>query len=256
MANNCPVCGFTGKFSFKSRHVAVWKCQNPECGHLFAHEPPSGQGVHEHAEGVAPLFAARNVRLVRRLIRDGVLSVAGRVLDIGAGLGHIVEEIRRQAPGIEIDCVEAAPESVASLRRNSFRVVENFESMSPTLLGQFDTILLVEVIEHVEDPVELLRTCRSLLRDGGTLFLTTPGGELRNGSHRTAAYAVPEHIQFFTSASLRNAGRQAGFSNIRFREMRAYHAGSPVPAIKWLKDSARILRNQMQGKHHFIMELR
>jgi 2-polyprenyl-3-methyl-5-hydroxy-6-metoxy-1,4-benzoquinol methylase len=38
----------------------------------------------------------------------------------------------------------------------------------------FDTILAGEIIEHLEQPVQFLRNCRSLLKCGGVLVLSTP----------------------------------------------------------------------------------
>lgn len=43
-----------------------------------------------------------------------------------------------------------------------------------TALRKFNTIVAAEIIEHVEDPYEFLRTLRALLVDDGILILTTP----------------------------------------------------------------------------------
>ncbi len=40
--------------------------------------------------------------------------------------------------------------------------------------NQYDFITMGEVLEHVEDPVELLLKVKTLLKPSGTLFLTTP----------------------------------------------------------------------------------
>jgi SAM-dependent methyltransferase len=254
--DKCPICGAAHKMTFSSNFAVVQQCSNNKCGHLFAIQSFPGRGVHEHDSSNIGLYARRNERLIRRLIKERVLPTEGRVLDIGAGLGHIVMELKRQAPLVHIVCVEAAPESVKILRRNGLTVVEDLDALTQDTYGLFDAILLVEVIEHVEDPVGLLRRCKRMLRSGGTIFLTTPSGKLSYVSKQTAAYDIPEHVHFFTRTSLVMAAQSANFTNVRFRELREYHAGPRAAALKWLKDTARICRNLIDGKHHFIATLR
>lgn len=248
--SRCPVCQSEADDSFRDRFGIVRKCNYQRCGHLFIQDPAASRGVHEHDSGNPGMFALRNRRLVRRLGSMGLLNPSSSVLDIGAGLGHISAEIQAQFPRTRISCIEAAPESVNALKARRFRVLQDPGHLDSA--DRFDLILLVEVIEHVEDPVELLRVCQRHLADQGALFLTTPCGELRNGSHATAAYKIPEHIQFFTERSLGLALSKAGFRKFDYLEMREYHAGSDLRALKWIKDSARILRNLLQGRHHFI----
>jgi cyclopropane fatty-acyl-phospholipid synthase-like methyltransferase len=177
-----------------------------------------------------------------------------RVLDIGSGLGHIMSAVRERLSDCHITCVEAAPKSIEYLRRNNFKVVEDFGLLSGT--GPYDVIFMVEVIEHLDDPAAVLRLCHSLLTTGGGIFLTTPCGELRWGSHSTAAYETLEHVQFFTQESLCLAARNAGFDSVKFFEMREFYPGSANRAIKWVKDSLRIARNWVQGRHHFVAVVR
>jgi SAM-dependent methyltransferase len=180
----------------------------------------------------------------------GILRSGLRILDIGSGLGHIMAAVRDRLPGCVITCVEAAPKSVAYLRRNGFTVVEEVPTL--TRSAPYDLIFMVEVIEHLDDPSAVLRQCHTVLGEGGKIFLTTPSGELRSGSRSTEAYATPEHVQFFTKSSLSLAVEIAGFTSLDFFEMRAFHAGSSIAAIKWIKDSLRIARNWAQGAHHFV----
>ena len=40
--------------------------------------------------------------------------------------------------------------------------------------GSFDAVVFLQTIEHVEDPIEVLRRCRLLLRPGGVAYISTP----------------------------------------------------------------------------------
>lgn len=248
----CPICGSSYAAQFSTEFVVVRKCEMPSCGHLYAVEVKATAGVHEHTEDNISMYASRNQRLIRRLLADGYVKDHSRVMDIGSGLGHIMAELKRQAPSVGIVCVEAAPKSVAYLKKSGFDVIEDLANINSDHCGRFDAIFLIEVIEHLEDPHALLSVCRNLLNPGGVVLLTTPCGELRNGSHATAAYQIREHVQFFTERSLRMAVSKAGFQSIEFKELREYHVGSNNKIIKWLKDMARITRNKLQGRHHLI----
>jgi 2-polyprenyl-3-methyl-5-hydroxy-6-metoxy-1,4-benzoquinol methylase len=103
-------------------------------------------------------------------------------------------------------------------------VAANLDSISSN--RSFDAVLLIEVIEHVPDPVGFLDHLRRHLDLEGRIFLTTPCGELRNGSRVTNAYDTPEHVQFFTEKSLRLAVKKAGFHDIRYEYIEALYPRS------------------------------
>jgi SAM-dependent methyltransferase len=247
---NCPICSGETRRQFSTKFTVVGKCANKDCGHLYALEAPIGTGVHEHARSVVDFYAARNQVLVDRLITIGLVGPKFRVLDIGSGLGHIMSAVRQRLPDTRITCVEAARNSIDYLHKQHFTVIEDFALLPGT--GPYDVIFMVEVIEHLDDPSTTLSLCRSLLASNGKVFLTTPCGELRSGSHGTAAYDTPEHIQFFTPRSLRFAASRAGFERVEFYQMREFYSGSTNRTIKAIKDSLRIARNWLQGRHHLV----
>lgn len=235
-----------------SAYADVQKCGSRSCGHLFASNPKPNAGVHEHDEANIEMFRRRNEALIAKLLGCRLINDGMRVLDIGAGLGHIVTELRAQAPNVKVTCVEAAPLALSHLKRNGFDVLEDLTEIKPDTVGYFDFVFMVELIEHIEEPMTLLSACRTVLAPNGAIFLTTPCGELRTGSHETATYRIPEHVQFFTEKSLSLAAELAGFSTVEYLEIREFHAGSSIGIIKFVKDYARILRNVIQGKHHLI----
>jgi SAM-dependent methyltransferase len=79
----------------------------------------------------------------------------------------------------------------------------------------FDIITMIEVIEHVVDPIPLLRSVAGLLRRGGLLFLTTGNAFPQMKSFLTWAYVVPEiHISYFTPRSLEISYQKAGLTPV------------------------------------------
>lgn len=79
---------------------------------------------------------------------------------------------------------------------------------------RFDGITLSHVLEHVPDPVGLLRRCAELLRPGGWVWIETPNlaapGHARYGAYWRGVEA-PRHLVLFGPAALELALDRAGF---------------------------------------------
>jgi SAM-dependent methyltransferase len=249
----CPICGFPPVEHFQAKWLAASKCGSTACGHIYAPEASIRHGVQQHPEAArdAEKYRDRNERLVRHWVDRGLLKTGGTVLDFGAGAGHIAMTIRRLIPGIRVICMEADPVSQAFLRANGMEVVGRLEECDT----DFDAVLLVEVIEHIDAPVELLALLKSRLKPGGRIFLSTPCGELRDGSRKTNAYDTPEHIHFFTEQSLRAALNKAGFANIEFLMVSALYPrgnGAFDNTLAFIKGIVKLIRAKMIGYSHLV----
>jgi hypothetical protein len=72
-------------------------------------------------------------------------------------------------------------------------------------------VTAIEVIEHVADPLTILRTIRELLKTGGLLFLTTGNAAAHSEVHRWS-YVLPDvHVSFFEPRTLEHAFGKTGF---------------------------------------------
>jgi cyclopropane fatty-acyl-phospholipid synthase-like methyltransferase len=204
-------------------------------------------------EATESTYAERNERLVSFWEDSRFVTQGSRLLDVGAGSGHLARSLEKRLPGIEILCVEESESLRNQLGRQGFEVAANLDSISSN--RSFDAVLLIEVIEHVPDPVGFLDHLRRHLDLEGRIFLTTPCGELRNGSRATNAYDTPEHVQFFTEKSLRLAIKKAGFRDIRYEYIEALYPRSTsalsLATYKRLAlKSARPILARFQGPRH------
>jgi SAM-dependent methyltransferase len=92
---------------------------------------------------------------------------------------------------------------------------------------QFDLITLWDVIEHVWDPVPLLRAARGALAPGGALFVRTPNiryvlpvyGARRRLRGEDIDLGVTNHVIHFSAGSLGQALQLAGFGRMDWRTL-------------------------------------
>jgi SAM-dependent methyltransferase len=106
------------------------------------------------------------------------LSLEGRglrVLDAGCAGGYLSEVLAGR--GFEVTAIDL-PGSEASDDLHRPRGVEfiaaDLNDGLPALCGRFDFILCADVLEHLRDPLALLRDCRKCLADGGALLASLP----------------------------------------------------------------------------------
>src|SRR5271166_4894197 len=99
------------------------------------------------------------------------LQPGGRLLDIGAGSGFLVEQaiqLGYRAEGIE----PSAWLQKMALQRDLPIHLGTFPHAAAS--GTFDLITLIDVIEHVSNPVDLLKNIAESLAPGGTAIIVTP----------------------------------------------------------------------------------
>jgi cyclopropane fatty-acyl-phospholipid synthase-like methyltransferase len=161
--------------------------------------------------------------LARYWKRVGFVREGNRVLDVGAGCGHIAGTIAREL-GARIDCIEPSESQREVIHGLGLNAFANFGALPPD--AKYDAVTMIEVVEHVDDPVALLAAARNRLAPGGRVFVSTPGGDLKRPMAepwRLGAYNTDSHIQFFTPSSLETAFRNAGFRRWRYRYVLAFY---------------------------------
>jgi SAM-dependent methyltransferase len=136
----------------------------------------------------------------------------GRVLDVGTGDGTFLG--RMMSAGWEAWGVEAAPElaSAAKDRYHASILEGRIEEVQLPAVG-FDAVTLSHVIEHVADPVRVLRICRDALKPGGLLVAVTPNSRALGHEIFGKAWMAldpPRHFHLFSAENLERCASAAG----------------------------------------------
>lgn len=186
---------------------------NARYGTSYPDAFPGGQHI-------ARLFPRRRAYLDVSFARhlDPATDDNKRLLDVGCGNGAFLQfaaHLGWLAEGIDNDAA-----AVAAARTAGCRVIHGDLDNLPFATSCYRHVTLSHVIEHVHEPLKLLKQCFALLAPGGRLWLETPN--LRSFGHGVFGPAwrglePPRHLVLFDRASLTATLTAAGFSGIEFR---------------------------------------
>lgn len=148
--------------------------------------------------------------LRRRRFAAASPHIRGRVLDVGCGVGALLDALGLEGRYVGVDRDREA-RALAEARHPGQPFLDSLPAEGP-----FDTVVALALLEHLEDPVGDLRAWRPLLAPGGRVVLTTPTA-LADRVHGVGAAlglfsreAHAEHQTLFDGPSLRAAAAEAG----------------------------------------------
>lgn len=151
----------------------------------------------------------RRAWLYPRLIRH----LHGRTLDLGCGIGDLLA-FRRNTIGVDIN-----PRTVEYCRSRGVDARLMDTDRLPFEGGEFDSVLMDNVLEHIERPEPLLAEVHRVIRPGGNLLIGVPG---TRGWDSDA-----DHKVRYDERSLRAIGERSGF-----RHCETFH--TPLWRSSWL----------------------
>jgi len=142
-----------------------------------------------------------------------------RVLDVGCGQGELLHWLADH--GFEAQGIEPSEEATAIARERDLdaRAITIDELVGdPDRHGAYDAVVMLNVLEHVPEPVAMLEDAGRLLAPGGLLYLKVPNdfNPLQLAAQRKLDceewwVAVPDHVNYFDVESLCALGRRLGF---------------------------------------------
>lgn len=173
----------------------IYLCECDECGFEFFNPKLVGgaefyEQLHAHGPSYYAPDRPENERNACFAVQHGYHSI----LDVGCGVGFALDAAKRaglKTYGLELSRSAAA--AAAERGHTIFPVL--LENLGPEWEGKFDLISLNQVLEHVPDPVDLVRQCVRFLSPRGAIAVAVPSatGVLRFAPWLPANWP-PHHV--------------------------------------------------------------
>ena len=171
------------------------------------------------------LLRSWHIRRELRMLNKGGFSPA-QIADAGSGFGQYVYFLSNKYPHARITGLEIKQEQVDDCTRFFASIGReeqvNFEYADLTKLEQkeeWDLVLSVDVMEHIEDDRSVLAHIYKGLKPGGILLISTPSDQ--GGSdvhHEHDSSFIDEHVRDgYAVKEMDEKLREAGFSDINIR---------------------------------------
>ncbi len=175
---------------------------------------------------------------LRRRIRWDCLPWrgGGRYLDVGCGSGGALGAAK--ALGWQVTGVEVDDAAAAKARRFTDEIHVGDALTAPFAPGRFDVVTAFHVLEHVPEPVAMMRRMLEWLAPGGLLIVEVPNAGGLGAAIFGKAWSgleLPRHLSHFSPESLERAVEQGGG-----RIVWSWHGAKPRYYLwslaAWLRD--------------------
>ena len=233
---NCCICGIDDAkpvgmgedYEYKTSNEKFVAVRCNSCGLIYLNPRPS---VADFVEIYPPTyhafdFSPKNYGIVHKvrskieahrfLKRCRNLPADARILDVGCGDGFHLDLFRRfgkkswRVEGVDID-----KRAINAARNAGFNV--HLGSVEEIDLPQnaYDLVFMIQTIEHVENPENVLRAIRRLLKNGGRLVIVTDNtGSIDFDLFKRGywgGYHFPRHWNLFNRNCIAMLGQKSGF---------------------------------------------
>jgi len=242
--SDCYLCGQRGDLLYENRADPIYdvpgqwhlrSCANHDCGliwldprpvdediglayvNYFTHGDQGKKAAKGAGRGAAtkPVTGWKSKMAEAKQILDQMYLndlPPGKVFDVGCGYGVFLNRMKQA--GWTVDGVDFDAPAIQNANKSfglTLRVGDLAGQKLPS--DQYDAVTLSHVVEHVPDPIGLLRESGRVLKPGGRLVVVTPNIESHGHSIFRAAWFgldPPRHLHLFNLRTLRQCAERAG----------------------------------------------
>ena len=225
----CPICGEDASVPFDVKDIPGL-CRCGGCGFIFTKRVPAEEDSDLYEESFAegnihPTYEktanggyyVKNAAKIRALLaRLEQFRCTGKLLDVGCSAAFFLSVAKKcgwQGKGVEISRWGAA----FSREELGVDVFHGTLQEAAFADGTFDVVFSSHVIEHIGDPLSLVREMTRVLRPGGALVTVVPTQFVSPSwllARRFVGDPPPKHVSFFDRRSFKNLLRRAGLKPV------------------------------------------
>ncbi|HYV91960.1 MAG TPA: class I SAM-dependent methyltransferase [Chitinophagales bacterium] len=201
------------------RYSAFHLVKCASCGFVFSQKIPTEQeliDLYNHYgrdDYLSPVTVKRFHQILDALEK---FRQTNNLIDVGCGIGYFLEVAKER--GWNVYGTEFTDDAVRICRDKGIMMhqgkldPENYEPHS------FDVVISIEVIEHINNPLEETRNFKSILRTGGCIYLTTPNFNALSRiilKEKWNVLAYPEHLCYYSPKTIRRLFKTQNFSKAK-----------------------------------------
>jgi len=197
--------------------LSIFECR--ECGFLQCLDIPDTTAYYRALEDTEYEHSRKERINQSKMILKKITKVIGgetrglRLLDIGAGSGILLEvasDLGFDAEGVEPSAWLREAGRAHGCRINADVIPH------PAISGPYDIVTLIDVVEHVSAPCEMIQNAASLLKPGGIIVIVTP--DVKSIAARLMGwkwwhYRIA-HVGYFSRSNLEAVLSNFGFNTI------------------------------------------
>ena len=174
----------------------------------------------KETKGLRFHLVQQNIKLIKKFIKPGA-----SILDVGCDIGLTVKSLEKNdyySEGIEVSSIGA------QIAKDKIGIkVSNMELKDYSSNIKFDGVLLLDVLEHLYEPVTVLTQCASHMNPGGHIIVHVPhhngiSARFKRLLHKIGVkkgykhFGFPAHIYGFDKKSLKAILAKSGFEALHY----------------------------------------
>lgn len=228
----CQLCNFSQFYKLhtirkKKVKFTIVRCKN--CGLVFQNPRPSdndvkdmydedyfnGRGFDEGVNYIEGMKASSAWEAIYtdRLSNIGRFTKKGYILEVGCGLGdflHYAKRIGWSVQGVEI----SEYSSKYAIKNFHIKVFTGTLEQARFKKNSYDAVTMIEVIEHLTDPLTTLRECCRIMSPGGVIVIQTGNveGLYAKIKGKRWPYYLSGHMTYFSKKTITEMLAKAGLT--------------------------------------------
>lgn len=211
------------------RSADILRCEKCGCGATWP-QPQLTAGHYQANEFYSELFS-KNRELYETFAQGLLESIRGHaelagksLIDIGCGGGFLVRAAKEA--GMNAEGIEANANMVAWAREHGLNVLQGDVRQLHEAGRRFDVVVLSAILEHLENPGDLLRQCREILHEDGIVIISQASfdGLLpRVFPWGWYGWQPQEHYWHFTPGCVSLLAQRIGYVPVRIERGSLHH---------------------------------
>jgi SAM-dependent methyltransferase len=155
-------------------------------------------------------FLAKQEHVYYSVVKS--LPKKGKILEVGCGLGYFTYALAKS--GYDVVGIDVSAEAIdeANTRYGNYFKHKDFFSLSAGE-GKYDVILMIELIEHVDNPKRYLEHAKTLLAENGRLIVTTPNRSWYGDNVIWSSDLPPVHLTWFSEDGMKLLADDVGYKS-------------------------------------------